>query len=107
MKNDEEDVVCVTFKGLDATFTEIIPEFDGFVVAGGYEVRSICSRVEIHVVDTFIVSVHSEIRIRGSQRPHFDGPIQTRGSKGVGVFGIYGDIHDVVGVALVDLQELQ
>jgi hypothetical protein len=33
-------------------------------------------------------------------RPHFDG---AGGGKGVGVFGVEGEVHDIVGVAFVHL----
>ena len=104
MENDEEDVVGVTFEGLNAAFAKVIPDFDGLVVAGGHKVWPICARVEVHVVDTLFVGVHSEIWIWGSQRPHFDGSIETGRGEGVGVFGVDGDIHNVVGMTLVDLQ---
>ena len=104
MENDEEDVIGVTFERLDATFTEVIPNFDGLVVAGSHKIWPIRARVEVYVVDTFFMSVHGEIGIGGSQRPHLDGPIETGRDEGVGIFGIYGDIHNVVGVTLVDLQ---
>jgi hypothetical protein len=66
MENDEEDVIRVTFESLDATFTEVIPDFDGLVVAGSHEVRPICTWVEVYIVDAFVVSVHGEIWIGGS-----------------------------------------
>ena len=63
MENDEEDVVRVTFESLDATFAEIIPDFDGLVIAGSDEVWPICACVEVYIVDTFFMSFHGKIGI--------------------------------------------
>lgn len=62
----EENAVRVTFESSDATFAEVIPGPEGFVVAGNHEVRPICTKIEIHVVHTFSLSVHGEIWIGGS-----------------------------------------
>lgn len=49
------------------------------------------------------MGVHCKVGGRRGHGPHLDCAIETSGCKGVGVFGVESDCHDVVGVAFVDL----
>lgn len=94
----------MAFHCLYAALGEVIPDFNGLVVAGGDEIWLICARVKVDVVDAFVVGFHGKVGYWGTNGPHFDGTVKAGRDKGVGVFWVEGDIHDVVCVALVCLQ---
>ena len=89
--------------GLHAALAEVVPDLDGLVIATRHEVWFIGARVKVDIVDALIVGIHCEVGRGRSQGPHLDRAIETCGSKGIGVFGIEGDGHDIVSVSFVDL----
>ena len=106
VENGERNVVGMSLHGLHTALAKIVPHFDGLVVACGNEVRLVGAGVEIDVIDAFVVSFHCEIGIWGADGPHLDSAIKTGRDKCVGVLGVEGEIHDVVGVSLVRLDVL-
>ena len=102
----EGNIVGMTLHGLHTALAEIIPHFDGLVVAGGNEVGFVGAGVEIDIIDAFVVSIHCEIGGRGANGPHLDGAVKTRRDECVGILGVEGEIHDVVSVSLVRLDIL-
>lgn len=94
----------MSLKGLDAAFRKVVPDFDGFVVASRNHVWLVITMVvfnEVHAA--FLVSVEAEVWCRVGDGPDFDSAIKAGGSKGISVFWIDSNIHNVVSVALEDL----
>ena len=94
----------MSLKGLDAAFRKVVPDFDGFVVAGCNHVWLVIAIVvfnEVHAA--FLVGVEAEVWCGVGDRPDFDSAIEAGGSKGISVFWVDRNIHNVVGVALEDL----
>ena len=60
MERDEEDIIRVTLESLDAAFAEVIPDLDGFVIAGSHEVGSICTWVQVDILVAFVVNVRGK-----------------------------------------------
>ena len=104
MEDSEEDVVRVAFECLDAALAQIVPDFDRLVIAGCDQVRLVRAGVELDVVDALVVRLHREVGHRRAERPDLDRAVQTRGGERVGVFGVDGDVHDIMRVPFVRLQ---
>lgn len=105
MEYGKGDIVGVAFHGLDTTFTKVIPHFDSLVVPSCHKIWFIGSGIKIDVVDAFVMCVHREIGCGGAEGPHFDGAIEACGCECICVFGVYGDVHDVVCMPFVHLHE--
>lgn len=63
VENSEGHIVGVTFHRLYTALAEIIPHFDGLVVACGNEVGLVGAGVEIDIIDALVVSFHCEIGV--------------------------------------------
>ena len=101
---DKGDVVGVALHGLDAGPGEVVEDLDGAVVAGGDEVGLVGAGVEVDEVDAAaLVGLEGEVGGGGGEGPHFDGAVEAGGGEGVGVLGVEGEVHDVVGVSFEDL----
>lgn len=57
---------------------------------------------EVHAA--FFVGVEAEVWCGVGDGPDFDGAVEAGGSKSISVLRIDGDIHNVVGVTLEDLE---
>lgn len=97
----KRDVAGVTFERRNETFCGIVPDLDGAVVRGGQNVGFVRLRVVIDVIDTLcLVCFEGDICGRRAETPYLDSAIETCRSKGIGVFWIDGETHDIVTVTL-------
>ena len=95
----------MSLEGLDAAFRKVIPDFDSFVVASRNHVRLVIAVVVFDGVHAaLLVGVETEVWCGAGDRPHLDGAVEASGSKSISVFWIDGNIHNVVGVTLEDLE---
>ncbi len=103
----ERNVVCVAFQRGNKGLCGVIPDLDGPVVRGCQKIWLVGMGIVVDVVDTLgLVGLESEVGMGGSEVPDLDGPVQACGGKGIGVLGVDGQTHDVVAVALKDLDAL-
>src|SRR5882757_7485069 len=105
MVHGEGDVRRVSLEGLDAAFRKVIPDFDSSVVASRNHVWLVVAMVvfdEVHAA--FLVGVEAEVWCGVGYRPYLDGAVEAGGSKSISVFWVDSNIHNVVGVALGDLE---
>ena len=75
MEDRKGNIVGMALHRLDTAFAQIVPDFDGLVVASGYEVRLVGARVKVDIVNAFVMCVHGKIGGRGADGPHFDGTV--------------------------------
>ena len=103
----ERDIAGVTLEGCDQSLGCVIPNLDSAVVRGSEQVRLVGLRVVINVVDALsVVCIESIVGGARAQTPNLDGAVQTCRGEGVGVLGVDGQTHNVVAVALEDLDAL-
>lgn len=103
MEYSETRVVRMSFHRLDTALAEVVPDFDRSVVACRDEVWLIRARVEVDIVDALVVRIHGKVGCGRGKGPHLDGPVKARRCKGIRVFRVKGDIHDIMRMALIDL----
>ena len=87
---------------LNTSLGLIIPQLDVLVITRGNEIGFIGSVVVVDVIDALVVGFEGVICGGGGKGPDFDGAVETGRGECVGVFGVYGEGHDVVGVAFED-----
>lgn len=107
MKDRKRHVARMRLQSLHATLTDIVPYFYRTVVRGSDKVGLVRTRVEFDIIDACVMCIHREIRCGRSEGPHFHGSIEAGGGEGVGIFGVEGEVHDVVRVPLEDLSEFR
>jgi len=100
MKARKRDIGGMSFEGLYTSLGLIIPDFDEFVVSRGDEIWFIACVIVVDVVDAFVVRVESVVCGGGGEVPDLDRAVKTRGGKCVGVFGVDGKGHNVMGMTL-------
>ena len=96
-------VVRVPLQHRHRRFGLVVPHPGRPVIRARDEVGPVPARAVGHRVDALGVALQREVGDGRPQRPDFHGAVQGGGRKGVGVFRVDGQGHDVVGVALEDL----
>jgi len=81
----------VSLEGLDATFRKVVPDFDRLIVA---------SRNHVWLVE-------AEVWCGVGDGPDVDGAVEAGGIKCISIFRVDSNIHNVVSVALEDLEVSQ
>jgi len=99
------DVRCVSLEGLGAAFRKVVPDFDRLIVASRNHVWLVVAVVasdEVHAA--FFVGIESEGWYGFGDGPDFDGAVEAGRSRCISVFRFDSNIHNVVSVALEDLE---
>ena len=105
MVHGEGDIRGVSLEGLDTAFRKVVPDFDRLIVASRDHVWLVVAVVvfdEVHAA--FFVGVEAEVWCGVGDGPDFDGAVEAGGSKCISVFWVDSNIHNVVSVALEDLE---
>lgn len=61
MEYSEGHVVGMTLHRLNTTLAEIVPNFDGLIIARSDDIWFVCTRVELNVVHALFMRLHGEI----------------------------------------------
>lgn len=73
------------------------------VITRSHDIRPITTMIVIHIIHPLFVRVQAKVGDRVAEGPDLDGVVETGRSERLGVFGVDGECHDVVGVAFKDL----
>lgn len=73
------------------------------IVTSRDQVGLLTTVVVFDVVYTFVVRVEGVVGCMGAKGPHLDCAVQAGRCESVGVFGVEGEVHDVVRVTLEGL----
>mmetsp|Transcript_24115 Transcript_24115/g.50481 ORF Transcript_24115/g.50481 Transcript_24115/m.50481 type:complete len:234 (-) Transcript_24115:91-792(-) len=103
MEEHAADIVRVSVQRVHDRFRLVIPNLDGAIIGTREDVRLVPTWVIIDAVYPPFVSLQRVMRQWTSQPPNLDAPIKTRRRKGVGIFGIELDHHNVVRMPLEQL----
>ena len=119
----------MAFQSLNASFVLVIPNFYCMIVGTGYQIGFIASGIVIHAINTFFVTLQSEIWGRRSQLPnlgnekvllrelllkceifqrmasisYFQSSIQGSADESIIIFRIYDYLHNVMRMSFEDL----
>jgi hypothetical protein len=95
----------MSLEGLDAAFRKVVPDFDSLVITGRNHVWFVVAVVVFdEVYAAFFMGVDAKVWCRVGDRPDFDGAVEAGSRKGISIFRVDGDIHNVVSVTLEDLE---
>ena len=89
------------------TTKTVVPQLtrDSPVIASSDHVWFIAPIIIVDVIHAFIMGLQAEVRDRTSQRPDFDGMIQTSRSESLRIFRVYRQGHNIVCMAFEDLPD--
>lgn len=101
-------MICVSWTNDSATvFTPpthlIIPNLDGPIVRPRQNIGLVPGGIIVHTIHSPLVTFERVMRHMRAQSPDLDGAIEGSGRKGIGVFGVEFDLHDVMRVAFKEL----
>jgi len=100
MKDSKRRIIGITLDSLYTAFGEVIPDLDRLVVSGSDEIRMIGTRIKVDVIDTLIMCMDCKVGMWRTERPHFDGAIETGRCECVCVFWVECNVHNVVSVSV-------